>query len=88
MCLWGDAMAKIKKAKRAKQPKKPFREVEPVDKDIPKVERKLNKKAIKEAIKRKKAFEKRLDRSIGACAVILCIISSCLDVALRSKDKA
>ena len=88
MCLWGDAMAKIKKAKRAKQPKKPFREMEPVDKDIPKVERKFNKKAIKEALKRKKAFEKRLDRSIGACAVTLCIISSVLDVAIANKHKS
>lgn len=88
MCLWGDAMAKIKKAKKAKQPKKPFKEAKTTDRSISKAERKLNKKAIKEALKRKKAFEKRLDRSIGVCAVMLCIISSCLDVALRSKKKA
>lgn len=87
MYLWGDAMAKIKKAKKAKQPKKPFKET-PVDKNISRAERKLNKKALKDELKRKKKFEKRLDKKIATAAVILCIISSCLDVAIRSKDKA
>lgn len=88
MCLWGDAMAKIKKAKKAKEPKKPFKEAVPCDKDISREERKLNKKAVKEALKRRKAIDKKIGQTIGFVAVILCIISSGLDVILRNKDKS
>ena len=78
---WGGVMSKIKKPKKAKQPKKPFKV------KVPKEERPSRevKKALKEASKRKKEFQKRLDKSLGVCAVILCIISSGLDIAIKNK---
>ncbi len=84
MYLWGDAMAKIKKPKKPRAPKEPFKY------KVPKEEKpsKEEKKALKEIMKRKKAFQKRFDRSLGICAVILCIISSGLDVAIKNKNNS
>lgn len=83
-------MAKMKKPKK---PKKPFKESKPKQDEfsnegLSKAERKLNKQMIKEALKRKKEFKKRLDRCIGISAVLLCIISSVLDVLIANKNKS
>lgn len=72
-------MSKIKKAKRAKQPKKPFKEA---------IEGKADRKALKDALKRKKTFDRTLNRSMGVFAVVLCIISSVLDLLIASRNKS
>lgn len=75
-------MTKIKKAKSAKQPKKPkkpFKEA---------TGGRLDRKAVKAALKRKKAFDRTINRSIGIFAVALCIISSVLDLLIASRNKS
>lgn len=68
-------VAKMKQPKKAKKPK-------PINKV--KLTRE-QKKLIKEKAKKRKALNKKLDGMIGAVAVILCIISSVLDLIVRKK---
>ena len=80
-------MSKLKQPKQAKLPKKPFKNEEPREKRISGAEKKLNKEMLKEALKRKQKREKTINRSLGIAAVLLCIISSILDVIIRKADK-
>lgn len=74
---WRYRMAKIKKAKLPKQPKPAFKE---------KVSRE-DKKLAKANKKRKKAMNKKIDRTLGIVAVILALISGVLDMINNKKQK-
>ena len=80
-------MGKLKKPKIPKQPKAPFKEKLPKEERPSRAVRKAEKKFIKEELKRKKALEKKINRTISAFAVLLCIISSVLDVLIQQRDK-
>ena len=67
-------MAKLKKAKKAK----------------PAIEQKLSrdeKKYLKTLAKDAKKLKKRVDRAVSVTAVLLCIISSVLDIILENKTR-
>lgn len=80
-------MSRIKKPKQAKLPGKPFKKEAAEKMGASGEERKLNKKMLKEAAKKKIKMEKTINRALGAAAVILCIISSVLDVIIKKADK-
>lgn len=77
-------MAETKKLK-VKKAKKPKRVREP-KKAVKYKLTKEQKRLLKEAVKHRKDIEKSVNKAIGVVAVILCIISSGLDVALRKKS--
>lgn len=67
---------KMKKPKDPKQPKPAFK------KKLGKEER----KRLKEKAKRMKKIKKGIDCSLGVAAVLLCIVSSVLDVILNKRE--
>lgn len=66
-------MGRIKKPKKVKLPKPAIKEKETR-------EQKKSKRAIKKA---KKAREKKINRTLGIVAIVLCFISSVLDVLIK-----
>lgn len=77
----------MKGAKKAKTPKK-LKSVKAPVKAIElstKQERKLEKKCKKELIKKGKLLNKKINTGISVCAVLLCIISSLLDIILKNR---
>ncbi len=76
------AEAKKLKVKKAKKPKRVKEPKKAVKYKLTKEQKKL----LKEAVKHRKDIEKSVNKAIGVVAVILCIISSGLDVALRKKS--
>lgn len=65
------------KVKKAKKPKKA------VKYKLTKEQKKL----LKEAVKHRKDIQKSINKAIGAVAVILCIISSGLDVLISKRSR-
>lgn len=69
-------MKKPKKPKKVKMPK-------PAIKEKPSKEEKKIRKEVK---KEQKNINKKLDRSLGACAILLCAASAILDVIARNRQ--
>lgn len=79
----------MKSAQKAKQPKKVKNVKLPKEANkqkLTKEEKKLVKLTKKDLIKKGKIINKCAGRAIGALAVILCVVSSVLDVLLREKN--
>ncbi|MDE5873423.1 MAG: hypothetical protein K2H07_05865 [Lachnospiraceae bacterium] len=71
---------KVKKAKKPKRVKEPKKAVKyKLTKE--------QKKLLKEAVKHRKDIQKSINRAIGVVAVILCIISSGLDVLISKRSR-
>ncbi|MBD5095396.1 MAG: hypothetical protein HDT40_00070 [Lachnospiraceae bacterium] len=77
------AESKKLKVKKAKKPKK----VKEPKKAIKYKLTKEQKKLLKEAVKHRKDIQKSINRAIGVVAVILCIISSGLDVLISKRSR-
>ena len=80
----------MKSAKRAKAPKKvkkakPAKEA--IKRPLTKEEKRLVKLTKKDLIKKGKIINKKIGRAVSVLAVILCIISSVLDIFIREKEK-
>ena len=84
----GNTMKGAKKAKAPKKVKKLKEAKKAVKRPLTKEEKQLVKLTKKELINKGKLINKRVGRTVGFVAVILCIISSVLDVLLNEKDKA
>lgn len=82
---WGFQLGKVKeiKGKKAKKPKK----VKEPKKAIKYKLTKEQKKLLKEAVKHRKDIQKSINKAIGAVAIILCIISSGLDVLISKRSR-
>ncbi len=82
-------MKEAKKAKGPKKVKEPKLPKEPIKKKLTKEEKKLVKKTKKDLIKSAKLLNKKVNRMIGLLGVVLCLISSVLDVLIiENKKKA
>ncbi len=86
-----DAMAKIKQPKKVKEPKAPKKAIEPFEdkasKKQYKKEKKLTKKIEKKLKKENKQLNKRIAGKLGTFAILLCILSSVLDIIERKREQ-